>query len=110
MSEPISVITPKPQGQKQKKKGSVAAREAEADDGFVTVEHCGVTLRIGVGDKMPAGVVDAYLDGGEATPETNWKALREWVGDEQWNQLKTAGMTRGDVAELDRKLGELSGN
>lgn len=108
MSEPIPVITPKPPDQK-KKKGSVAARQAEADDGFVTVEHCGVTLRVGVGDKMPAGVVDAYIDG-EGTPETNWKALREWVGDEQWNQLKAAGMTRGDVAELDRKFGELSGN
>lgn len=99
-----------PEPKKPKKKPSVEAREAEAkDDGYVTVEHCGITLRVGVGDKMPAGVVDAYIDG-DATPDTNWRALREWVGDEQWSKLKAAGMTRGDVMELDRKLGELSGN
>jgi phosphosulfolactate phosphohydrolase-like enzyme len=99
---------PEPKPGKPKKK-SAAAQRAEADDGFVTVEHCGVNLRIGVGDKMPAAVVDTYIDG-DMSPDTNWKALRAWVGEEQWDQLKAAGMTRGDVMELDRKLGEISGN
>ena len=58
---------------------------------------------------MPAAVVDALIDGA-GKPNTNWKAIREWVGEEQWRRLKAAGMTRGDVRELDEKLGELSGN
>lgn len=100
-----------PEPKKPKKKAAVVAQEAEAkEDGFVTVEHLGIKLRIGVGDNMPAGVIDAYIDGGAGDFETNWAGLREWVGDEQWKRLKAAGMTRRDVAELDRKIGEIAGN
>lgn len=108
MSEPIPVIGPKPQNQK-KKKGSAAAQEAEAGDGYVTVEQCGIELRIGVGGKMPAGVVDIIVDAA-GDPYSKWKAVREWVGAEQWGKLKSAGMTQDDVEELDRKLGDVSGN
>jgi hypothetical protein len=97
---------PKP-GKSKKKKAAAAAQEAEAGDGFVTVEHCGVTLRIPVGDNIPAAVIDAYMDGGRLA---GWKALRAWVGEEQWGLLHDAGMTRGAVAELEDKLGELLGN
>lgn len=102
------MIAPKPE-RKKKKSPVSAAQEAEAGDGYVTVEQCGVKLRIGIGGQMPAGVVDIVVDGTN-DPHSKWKAVREWVGDEQWKQLKAAGMTQNDVEELDRKLGEASGN
>jgi hypothetical protein len=92
---------------KPRKRPSVAARESEADDGFATIEHCGVTLRIPVGGKVPAAVTDAAIDGGNLA---NWKAVKAWVGKDQWALLIDAGMTRDDVTELDGKLAQLLGN
>jgi hypothetical protein len=86
---------------------SAVARQAEAEDGYVNVEQCGVTLRIPIGGKVPAAVTDAALEGGDLA---NWKALKAWVGKEQWALLVDAGMTNDDVEELDGKLGQLLGN
>jgi hypothetical protein len=99
----VSAVAHLPEPKPKKK----SAREAEAGDGYVIVEQCGIALRIPVGDNMPAAVVDAYIEGGELA---SWKAIRAWVGDEQWEKLHAAKMTKRDVLELDEKLGELSGN
>jgi len=100
---------PKPKGRKPKKDAVTAqdAQIAEAEDGYVTIEHIGVTLRLPVGDNVPAGVVDAVIEGGTLA---NWKALQAWVGKEQWALLIDAGMTKRGVKELDAKFGELAGN
>lgn len=91
----------------RKSSPSASAREAEAEDGFVTLEQCGVTLRIGVGENLPGAVIDAYMDGGSFA---NWKALKAMLGDEQWRRLIEAGATQGQLQELDKKIGELAGN
>lgn len=91
----------------RKSSPSASAREAEAEDGFVTLEQCGVTLRIGVGENLPGAVIDAYMDGGTFA---NWKALKAMLGDEQWRRLIEAGATQGQLQELDKKIGELAGN
>lgn len=97
---------PKPE-RKPKKKAPAAAQEAEAGDGYVTIKHCGVSLRIPVGDNLPAAVIDAFIEGG---PLANWKAIRAQVGEKQWKLLTDAGMTSSDVQKLDAKIAELLGN
>jgi hypothetical protein len=92
---------------KPKKSASVTAREAEAEDGYVTIEQCGVELRIPIGDEIPAAVFDAHFERG---PLASWNAIKAWVGPEQWQLLRDAGLTRGGVKELDAKLGKLLGN
>jgi hypothetical protein len=99
MSEPMS----KPQDQK-KKKGSAAAQEAEADDGFVTIEQCGVTLRVGVAGKMPIAAMDAFRVG------DNYEGTKLMLGAEQWKLLSDAGMTVDDLDDLGKKLEDAWGN
>jgi hypothetical protein len=83
------------------------AQQAEAGDGFATVEKCGLTLRIPVGANIPAEVIDIMMEGGQFA---NRKALRAIVGERQWKQLIDKGMTEGDVKELDETIGALLGN
>ncbi|MCK0174805.1 hypothetical protein [Mycolicibacterium sp. F2034L] len=88
------------------KKAATAAREAEAnDEGFVTIDHLGVTLRIPLA--LPSAALDAWMDGGKWA---NRKALRAMVGPEQWQRLLDAGMNANDEAELDEKIAEHLGN
>jgi hypothetical protein len=94
---------PKPQ-RKPRKKASVAAREAEAEDGFVTVEECGVTLRVPIGGKIPVAATDAFRAG------DNYAGTKKIIGDEQWQQLSDAGMTMDELEELGAKLREAWGN
>lgn len=89
---------------KPKKKASVAAQEAEADDGFVTVEHCGVALRIPVGGKLPVAAIDAFRAG------DNYEGTKQMVGEKQWKTLRDAGMTLEQLQKLIKKLEEFSGN
>lgn len=95
---------PKPQRKTKKKKASVAAQEAEADDGFVTLEQCGVTLRIPVGGKTPLAAIDAYLVGDE------YEGNKALLGEKQWAALCAAGATMDDLDEVGTKLKEASGN
>lgn len=91
---------------KPKKKASVAAREAEAEDGFVTVtvEQCGVTLRVPVGGKIPITATDAFRAG------DNYEGTKQIIGDDQWELLRDAGMTMDGLDELGTKLREAWGN
>lgn len=112
MTEPASGIpasAPKPQDRKPKKaparkKPAATARQAEAEDGFVTLEHCGVSLRIPVGGKLPIAALDAFIEGND------YLGTKLTVGVEQWKALSDAGMTRDGLNELGNKLEDLLGN
>lgn len=82
----------------------MAAREAEADDGFVTIEQCGVTLKIPVGGKVPYLAKRAFLDGDE---DLGTELL---LGEEQWAALMAKNPTIDEMNELGPKLEEASGN
>jgi hypothetical protein len=96
------MIAPKPQDQKPKKKA--AAREAEADDGFVTVEQCGVSLRIPVGGKMPLKAYLAFRDGDETG------GIELLLGPEQWEELLAKDPTLDDMNQIGLKIQEFWGN
>lgn len=83
---------------------SVAARQAEAEDGFVTVEHCGVTLKVPVAGKVPVAAIDLFRDG------DNYGGTKLMIGAEQWQKLSDAGMTRDDLNELGKKITKTQGN
>lgn len=93
-----------PTAPKPRKKLSVAAREAEAEDGFVIVEQCGVTLRVPGGGKIPVAAMDEFRRG------DNYEGTKQLIGDDQWELLKDAGMTMDDLEELGAKLKEAWGN
>lgn len=95
---------PAPSTRKPRKRASVAAREAEAVDGFLTVEHLGITLRIPGHGEIPIAVIDMFRDG------DNYGGTRELIGAKQWKALSDAGMTRNGLDELAGKLREAWGN
>lgn len=106
-SIPESAPTPqdhKPKKAPAKKKAAVAARQAEAEDGIVTLEHCGVALQIPVGGKLPIAALDAFIEGND------YLGTKLTVGVEQWKSLSDAGMTRDGLNELGKKLEDLLGN
>ena len=117
----IPANAPKPQDRKPRKapakKAPAKLRQAEAVDGFVAIEQCGVTLQIPVGEKMP---LDAFLvlNGDEEAlsrlgirPEDSETAgLRLMLGPEQWLAFVAQRPTLGDFANLGKQLEELTGN
>lgn len=88
---------------KPKKKPSTASREAEAVEGHVTTEYCGVTLRIPVGGKIPIAAIDAFRVG------DNYEGTKQLLGEDQWRKLSEAGMTLEDLDKLAEELDELQG-
>ena len=99
-----SSVSGAPAPSRRKKPVSVAAREAEAGDGFVTVEHLGVTLRVPVHGEITVAVLDMFRDG------DTYGATRELIGAEQWKALSDAGMTRNSLNDLGVKLRDAWGN
>lgn len=93
-----------PQARSRKAPASTVARQAEAEDGYVTLEQCGVKLRIPVGGKITVAAIDAYRDG------DNYEGTKQLLGKEQWKLLSDAGMTADDLDELGEKLKAASGN
>lgn len=91
---------PKP----RKRTPSASARQAEAEDGYVTLEQCGVALRIPVAGKITLEALDFYLMGDKVG------ATKAMIGADQWTRLKAAGATLDDLNELDKKLQGASGN
>lgn len=79
------------------------AQEAEAEDGFVTLEQRGIKLRIPVRGKVPIAAVDAFRAG------DNYEGTKQMIGAEQWKLLSDAGLTMDDLDELGEKLNEVSG-
>ncbi len=94
---------PEPQDRK-KKKAAAAAREAEATGKTVTVEQCGVTLTIPVGDNIPLEAVMAFTAGDD------FGGTRALLGEEQWSAFIATRPTLGDYNELGDKLKEAAGN
>lgn len=97
-----SSSTPPPR--KPKKKASVAAREAEAEDGYAVIEQCGITLRIPVGGKIPIAAQDAFR------ARDNYEGTKQLIGKEQWQRLSDAGMTMDELGELGAKIRGALGN
>lgn len=95
---------PDPPKKKPKKAAAVEAQEAEADDGFVTIEQRGIKLRVPVGGKLPIAAVDKFRIG------DNYGGTREMLGPEQWKKLSDAGLTLDELDELGNKVQELLGN
>lgn len=99
----IPANAPKPQDHKPKM--SAAARKAEAEDGFVIIEQCGVKLRVPVAaGKVPVAAIDKFRDG------DNYGGVKALLGPDQWQKLSDAGMTIDDLNEIDGKIKEVSGN
>ncbi|OBB20614.1 hypothetical protein [Mycolicibacterium elephantis] len=109
----VPATAPKPQDHQQKK--SAAARKAEAEDGFVTIEQCGVKLKIPVGENTPIEVMDLYFaitdteDAAEIA-QANYRIIKELLGEKQWQALKAAGANARDLKELDAKVQAATGN
>ncbi|MBI3226631.1 MAG: adenylosuccinate synthase [Mycolicibacterium cosmeticum] len=97
----IPESAPKPQDHQKKK--SAAARKAEAE-GFVTIEQCGVSLKIPIGGKIPLAAYLAF----EAEDELGGTKLL--LGDEQWQAFLAANPTLDDFAEVGEKLQAAAGN
>jgi hypothetical protein len=97
-------------------KRSAEARKAEAGDGFVTFEHCGLELRIPVGDNVPLDLMEAIdVPGPESPTEADERRrdialTRALLGPEQWAAFKATQPTWGDYLELGRKISEYTGN
>jgi hypothetical protein len=87
---------------KPAKSAAAKAREAEAADGFVVLEQCGVKLRIPVGN-VPIAAIDAARAGDE------WGCTKALLGEEQWNALRDAGAGSRDIDDLGKKLTEATG-
>jgi hypothetical protein len=99
-----ATVSPIQKDSKPKKKASVAAREAEAGDGFVTVEQCGITLRIPVGGKVPLTAYIAFTEG------KNLEGTKLLLGDEQWNAFLEKNPTLDDFEAIGDRLQESAGN
>jgi hypothetical protein len=107
-----------PEPRKPRKKASPAAvaRQAEAGEGFVTVEHCGVELRIPVGDKVPFSATLRFMGlNDDLTPlgdneNGNLLGTRLLLGEEQWKAFLAKTPSMGDFNAIGDKLQELSGN
>ncbi|WP_019204584.1 hypothetical protein [Tsukamurella sp. 1534] len=97
----VPATAPKPQDRKTK---AEAAREADATDGFVTVEHCGVTLRVPVRGKVPMTAIVAFRNGDEI------EGTRILLGDKQWEAFLAAKPLVDDFNELGSKIQEAAGN
>lgn len=82
----------------------VAAQRAEVEDDIVTLEHCGVTLRIPIGGKTPIAAIDFYLVGDE------YRGNKALLGEDQWNALVAAGATMDNIDEIGDKIKEAVGN
>lgn len=104
MTEAAIAHLPESPSRKKQKKVSVAAREAEAGDGFVDLELKGISLRIPVRGKVPIAAVEAFRVG------DNFAGTRAMVGEEQWKVITDAGWTMDDLDELGQKLDEATGN
>lgn len=101
----IPANAPKPQDRKPRKTPAQKAAQAEAEgEGYITVEQCGVTLRVPVLGKVPLTAVVAAEQG------DNLKATELLLGTEQWSAYLAANPTLDDFNDLSKQLEELTGN
>jgi hypothetical protein len=93
------VVEPAPEPKKH-----ATGREAEAGDGYVTVEQCGLQLRIPVGVKIPEEALDLASRG------RGRESLLLMIGKKQLKQLRRIPWSVEDMTELDGKIKKASGN
>lgn len=75
------------------------AQQAEAaGDGFVTIEQCGVTLRVPVAGKVPLKALMAFMAGDEIG------GTELLLGAKQWDQFMAADPTVEDFKAIGTKL------
>lgn len=107
---------PDPPKSKPKKKASVAARQAEAEGGYVTVEQCGVELKIPIGKTVPFKATLRFMGlHDDLTPlgddeNGNLLGTRILLGPEQWAAFLEKNPTTDDFNAIGDQLQELSGN
>lgn len=91
---------------RKKAPASVAARQAEAEDedGFITIEQCGVELRLPLKGHIKLEAIDLFRAG------DNYGGTMAMIGPDQWKRLRDAGATDGDLDEIANKLNGASGN
>lgn len=97
----IPDTAPKPKDPPRKK--PVDARKAEAE-GFITIEQCGIELRIPLGRNVPLDAYEAFKDGDDML------GTEMLVGEEQWAAFRAAKPTVGDFMDIGEKLSKLLGN
>lgn len=107
----IPANAPEPQDRKQKKtpaekavSKTFKAVQAEAEDGYVTVEQCGVELRIPIAGKVPLAAYVAFSKGDELG------GTELLLGKEQWEAFLEKDPTLDDFAEVGKQLEALTGN
>lgn len=100
----VPSTAPRPQDRKapavrgcaQTRKRASAARRAEAaDDEYVIIERCGVTIRIPRDQgQWPIGVIRRFTDGNEVG------AMLMLIGDAQVDALESAGAVADDLTAI----------
>lgn len=93
-----------PQDHNPKKSAAARKAEAAADDGYVTVEQCGVKLRIPIGGETPLEAAIAFADGDD------FAGTRLLLGEKQWQAFLAKKPTVTDYNEIGTKLQEATGN
>lgn len=97
----VPATAPRPQDHKPRKK---AAREAEAEDGFIHVTIAGVDLDVPVNGKLPLKAAIAFNRGDE------FGGTEILMGTEQWERFLDADPTIDDYQELSEAIAEAVGN
>lgn len=105
----IPANAPVPQDRKRgktvaEKRAEAAVRAAEANDGYLDVEACGVALRVPVGGKVPLA---AYMEFEKGNELAGTEIL---LGPEQWKAFMAANPTIDDFAEIGAQLEAIAGN
>jgi hypothetical protein len=100
----------------KRKKGSVAAREAEAGDEYVTVTQCGVELKVPTGSKVPFKATLRFMGlNDDLTPlkeneNGNLLGTALLLGPEQWAAFLEKNPSIDDFEAIGDQLQEMSGN
>lgn len=98
------------------KKAAAAVRQAEANDGYVTVVQCGIDLRLPVGDKVPFDATLRFMGlNDDLTPlgeneNADLLGTMLWLGPEQWKAFLAKKPSVGDFNAIGDQLRALSGN
>lgn len=85
---------------------------SEPREGFVDIKHCGITLRIPVGDDVPLELMELVdvQPQNEAERRAHDIALtRALLGPEQWEAFKATQPRWRDYLELGEKLDRATG-
>lgn len=95
---------PKPQDHKAKKSAAARKAEAAAADGYVTVEQCGVKLKIPIGGNTPLAAAMKFAEGDD------FAGTRLLLGEKQWEAFLAQNPTVDDYNEIGTKIQEAVGN